>query len=73
MVHASKALIWLAALHVGAHLLLDGCQMNLIRITYSPDTLPVAHARAYTCVQREDRRVRRQEGIVRGKGRGGGR
>ena len=58
MVHASKALTWLAAPHVGAHPLLDRCQMNLIRIAM-PATLPVAHARAYlhmySCVQREEK------------------
>jgi len=64
MVHASKALTWLAAPNVGAHPLLYRCQMNLIRIAM-PATLPVAHARAYTCIhvyrekRRNKRRVRR--------------
>ena len=98
MVHASKALTWLAAPHVGAHLLLlDGChqdhvlrpcQLQKFKVQSSFDALFGIYIRSrvnyryslqqicihvYREKRRNKRRVRKQEGIVRGKGKAGGR
>ena len=97
MVHASKALTWLAAPHVGAHPLLDGChqdhvlrpcQLQKFKVQSSFDALFGIYIRSrvnyryslqqicihvYRKKRRNKRRVRKQEGIVRGKGKAGGR